>query len=234
MVTRSTHVFKTVDQLNLELDLYTLEVDQAAYLRRDPNGVIFLWFHGGGFVGFNRRLLPAHVVQSCLRRGWSLVSADYRLLPQVTGYEVVKDARDAYYFVRDKLVGIVTGRSDAQPFVIMGGGSGGKHLTRSLALPGCKVVNSDSQARSRRLTRRNRCHNVDVYSAGHRAAASRVVHILWIGQHAPPCCSATRQSDASQAKCTLGIPSAFLGRTNKCGHLYPPFCIRARDASTRC
>lgn len=83
-----TVVYKTVDNLEIKADVYT-HVAKGI----DSNTPVVLYFHGGAVVGCNRQWLPAHVVQSCLKRGWVLVSADFRQLPQVTGKEIVKDAQ---------------------------------------------------------------------------------------------------------------------------------------------
>ena len=96
MVSLQTHTFKTIDSLELKLDIYTIP---STITSLTPSTPAFLFFHGGGLVGFNRKLLPAHVVQASLSRGWPLISSDYQLLHQVTGKEIVEDASDAYTFV---------------------------------------------------------------------------------------------------------------------------------------
>jgi acetyl esterase/lipase len=74
-------------------------------------------------------------IQTCMKRKWPLVSASYRLLPQVTAAGLLEDAKAAYNFAR------ALGGSDRQ--VIVAGASGGffpatliaQHLTpKPLAL----------------------------------------------------------------------------------------------------
>lgn len=103
----STHTFKTFNNLELKLDIYLQPSNPIPFKPSDP---VVLFIHGGGFVGFNRQHLPPHVVQSCLLRGWPLISADYRLLPQVHGRDVFEDLKDAYQFVREKAPAILAGR----------------------------------------------------------------------------------------------------------------------------
>ena len=86
--TKRTVIYKSIDNLEIKADIYT---HAASGINVDTP--VVLYFHGGGLVGCNRLLLPAHVVQSCLKRGWVLVSADFRHLPQVTGEEIVEDAK---------------------------------------------------------------------------------------------------------------------------------------------
>ena len=61
MVTRSTHIFKTVGSLDMKLDVYTKSAGQTQEFA-DPNLTVFLYFHGGGLVRFNRVLLYVHIV----------------------------------------------------------------------------------------------------------------------------------------------------------------------------
>jgi len=86
--TKRSVVYKTVDNLEIKADIYTHAPGGI-----DVNTPVVLFFHGGGVTAWNRLGIPAHVVQSCLKRRWVLVSADYRLLPQATGKEVVEDAK---------------------------------------------------------------------------------------------------------------------------------------------
>jgi acetyl esterase/lipase len=106
-VTVTTHPFKRINDdltLNLEIFQKTSSLDQSL----DPLRPVVLFLHGGGFVGFNREHVPPHVVQMALLRDWLLVSADYRLLPQVKGADIFDDVKDAYRFVREELVGLLS------------------------------------------------------------------------------------------------------------------------------
>jgi acetyl esterase/lipase len=104
MASRATHVFKTTDNLDLKLDIYT----RASWSQSnvwDEHQPVVLFFHGGGYVGYDREHLPPHIVQSCLLRGWPLISPDYRKLPQVSGKDILSDGKAAYSFVVEKLLG---------------------------------------------------------------------------------------------------------------------------------
>ena len=91
--TKRTVVYKTVDGLDIKADIYTHVASGI-----DADTPVLLYFHGGGIVACNRLLVSAHQVQSCLKRGWVLVSVDFRHLPQVTGKEVVEDAQVCFFF----------------------------------------------------------------------------------------------------------------------------------------
>lgn len=69
-------------------------------------------------------MLAPHLVQSCIVRGWILVSADYRLLPQVQGEGLLQDVKAAYDFVRQKLMSRIGMRGT--PRVVVAGASAGE------------------------------------------------------------------------------------------------------------
>lgn len=76
----------------------------------------------------NRELVPVHVVQSCIKRGWPLISPDYDLLPQVKGENLVENIRNAYSFVREKLFSIVNGKEGQEGVwenIVVAGASAG-------------------------------------------------------------------------------------------------------------
>lgn len=130
MVSKSTQVYKTVGSLEIQLDIYTRDADLESNLYKNDTPVV-LFFHGGGVVSHDRRLLPPHFVQSALVRGWPLVSADYRLFPQATGLEVLEDVKDAYAFVREKLPGILNAGTGPMKNVVVTGCSSGEREFQS-------------------------------------------------------------------------------------------------------
>jgi acetyl esterase/lipase len=125
MVSKSTHVYKTVGSLEIQLDIYTRDADLASKRYKNDTPVV-LFFHGGGLVAHDRRLLPPHFVQSALGRGWPLISADHRLAPQANGLDILDDMKDAYKFVLEKLPGILNAGTGPMKNVIVTGCSAGK------------------------------------------------------------------------------------------------------------
>lgn len=63
---------------------------------------VLLWFHGGSFVMGGREWMPAWERSRLLAAGIAVVSVDYRLGPQAKLAEIVRDATDAYHWVRTK------------------------------------------------------------------------------------------------------------------------------------
>lgn len=124
MASKSTYVYKTAATLEILLDVYTRKADLSSH-HLGTNTPVVLFFHGGGVVSHDRRLLYPHIVQSCLKRGWPLVSADYRLFPQADGLDVLEDLKDAYAFVREKLPGVLNIGAGPMTNVIVSGQSAG-------------------------------------------------------------------------------------------------------------
>ncbi|KAL1604874.1 hypothetical protein SLS60_004414 [Paraconiothyrium brasiliense] len=65
-------------------------------------------YHGGGFVIGSRAMIPEAQVRHLTEAGVVVVSADYRLCPQLSLYEgPIQDAKDAYLWSRNILPGIL-------------------------------------------------------------------------------------------------------------------------------
>lgn len=113
MLTKSTHDYAN-HEIALKCDIY--EAD--SYPSSNP---VFLFFHSGGLVGGGRECVPPWVVQACMQRKWTLISASYRFLPQSGDSGLVQDALAAYKFAQSwKADGVGQNRQ-----VIIGGASAG-------------------------------------------------------------------------------------------------------------
>ncbi|KAK3312075.1 Alpha/Beta hydrolase protein [Apodospora peruviana] len=117
---KSTQQF-AIHEIPLECDIY----DTSDYPADSP---VFLFFHSGGLAGGARSVVPPWLVQVCYKRKWPLVSASYRLLPQVDGKCLLDDARAAYQFA--SIFG--AGTPSERP-VIAGGASAGFFLATLIA-----------------------------------------------------------------------------------------------------
>ncbi|KAK3389779.1 Alpha/Beta hydrolase protein [Podospora didyma] len=109
-----------VHDVPLDCDIY----EAADYPKSGP---VFLFFHSGGLVVGDRSMVPPWLVQTCYKRQWPLLSASYRLLPQVFGNGLLDDAKAAYDFARSLGVG------GANRHVIVGGASAGVFLATLIA-----------------------------------------------------------------------------------------------------
>jgi acetyl esterase/lipase len=92
VVTRSTYVYKTTGDLCIFADVYrkTDELVKPA----------ILWIHGGALIGGNRRELNPVQAEKYLNAGYTIISIDYRLAPQVKLQKIIEDLKDAYRWVR--------------------------------------------------------------------------------------------------------------------------------------
>ena len=88
------------DSAPLLADIYRAASNSAG----KPSSLL-LWYHGGGLVCGNRQtMVPAYLVDELVvKRGWTLVSFDYRLVPERTLDDMAADVRAAERFVLHQL-----------------------------------------------------------------------------------------------------------------------------------
>lgn len=96
-----------------------------------------LGFHGGGFVVGSRSELPFKELEYLTEHGILVVSADYRLCPQVSLFEgPIKDAHDIYAWCKGTLphkmlrIGAIVDPSRIVAFGQSAGGLLALHLVR--------------------------------------------------------------------------------------------------------
>lgn len=89
---KSGIVYKVVDGLEITLDIHIPENAQAV--------PILLWFHGGGLLQGHREKIAPHMLESVSKCNHALISADYRLAPQVGVQDIFEDVQDCVNFIR--------------------------------------------------------------------------------------------------------------------------------------
>jgi len=85
-------VYKAVNGLEITFDLYLPANAQAV--------PILLWFHGGGLLQGHREKVAPHMLESVSKYNHCLISADYRLAPQVGVQDIFADVEDCIAFIR--------------------------------------------------------------------------------------------------------------------------------------
>ncbi|MDG2170377.1 MAG: alpha/beta hydrolase, partial [Opitutales bacterium] len=120
-------VYKTVDNRSLNLHIFNPEGHQATDTR-----VVFITFHGGGWVNRDARYFYPFV-DHFAKKGMVGISVGYRLHDKKAGisvFDCVKDARSAVRYVRKhaRELGINPNK------IIVSGGSAGAHLAAGTAL----------------------------------------------------------------------------------------------------
>jgi acetyl esterase/lipase len=115
---KRTFTYKKVDKLEIPLDLY---------LPEDAKSVpILLWFHGGGLLQGIRSSVSPHMLRAVQKHNLALISADYRLAPQVGVKDIYEDVRDCVAFIRNQMPGKVgEGVIDASRVAVSGSSAGG-------------------------------------------------------------------------------------------------------------
>lgn len=102
------------------------------YRPRDVNvsGPVLVYFHGGGYFSGNNRREARALLHRLAARGWTCISAAYRLRPRFGFEEHLADARAALTWAHENAA-VHGGDTDA---VVMAGSSAGGHLTALCAL----------------------------------------------------------------------------------------------------
>ena len=114
-VVRSTYTYKTTGDLHIRADVY-----------RKPDDIVrpaVLWIHGGALIMGNRGWLHPVQAEKYLNAGYTVISIDYRLAPQVRLQRIIEDLEDAYRWVRTE--GPKLFRIDPNRIAVVGHSAGG-------------------------------------------------------------------------------------------------------------
>jgi acetyl esterase/lipase len=111
---KKTHVYKTVDGVKIQADVY----------RADDKTTrpVVVWIHGGALINGSRNSVPKQIMDLCKSDGYALVSLDYRLAPEVKLPAIIEDVQDAFKWIH-KMAGEL--HLDTKRIVVTGGSAGG-------------------------------------------------------------------------------------------------------------
>ena len=112
---RKTYVYKEVDSIKIHADVHRPSDDQVR--------PVVVWIHGGALIMGGRQSIPGDLRRMCSKRGYALVSIDYRLAPEVKLPAIIEDLKDALKWIRGK--GAEVAKLDAEKVVVTGGSAGG-------------------------------------------------------------------------------------------------------------
>ena len=147
--------------------------------RRNAEGAVLLYFHGGGFRGGSKRREGRMLLTHLASRGWLCISANYRLQPH-SRRDALIDVKRVIAWVRAH--GHEYGADPASVF-LAGGSAGGYlerdgrvHAERSLAAAGLRRRRhvgdrSDTAVRLLRRPRPRRAGNVTAHDRREQCAA---------------------------------------------------------------
>jgi acetyl esterase/lipase len=112
---KRTYTYKTVGTVKIQADVY----------RPDDKRVrpVVVWLHGGALIVGSRSGVPRDLLDLCRTEGYTLVSFDYRLAPEVKLPAIIEDLRDAFRWLREQ--GPKLFHADPERMVVTGGSAGG-------------------------------------------------------------------------------------------------------------
>src|SRR6516165_5242544 len=91
---KKPYIYKTVDKLEIQADVYCSKAD-----RLRPT---LIWIHGGALILGDRRGIDDTFRDPLVAAGFAVVSIDYRLAPETKLAAILEDVQDACKWVRDK------------------------------------------------------------------------------------------------------------------------------------
>jgi acetyl esterase/lipase len=112
---KTTYTYKTVGELPIRLDVH----------RPDDQTVrpVVVWIHGGALIMGNRESVPGRIFDLARKEGYTVVSIDYRLAPEVKLPDIAADLDDAFAWIRGD--GAKMCHLDPERMVVTGGSAGG-------------------------------------------------------------------------------------------------------------
>ncbi|KAJ3476865.1 hypothetical protein NLG97_g8995 [Lecanicillium saksenae] len=114
---KETHVYVPRQTTDISLDVYTSKQGQMP-------SPIMLWFHGGYLITGSRIAIPDWLLNFAYDQGWTVVSPDYRVLPESTGLATIEDLQSAYRWVAKELP-CIHRECDANRIILAGASAGG-------------------------------------------------------------------------------------------------------------
>jgi len=110
-----TVVYKVADKCEIKADVYP-----AADGTRNP---AVMWAHGGALIQGSRKWIDRPFLGELRKRGFAVVSIDYRLAPETKLVAIIEDLQDAWKWLRKQ--GPEQFGIDPQRIAVAGGSAGG-------------------------------------------------------------------------------------------------------------
>lgn len=92
MLYKQTHTYKIVAGCEIQADVYRV--------RDNVIRPAILWLHGGALILGDREMLPQDQLEKYVEGGYTVVSANYRLAPEIKLKSIIEDLQDAYTWTR--------------------------------------------------------------------------------------------------------------------------------------
>lgn len=110
-----TYIYKTVDGCDIRADVH----------KTPGTGIqpVILWLHGGALIDGTREAIKPKQLELYLKSGFTVVSADYRLAPEVKIDSIISDIKDVYDWIRKQ--GPELFNADPDRIAVIGHSAGG-------------------------------------------------------------------------------------------------------------
>lgn len=110
-----TAVYKTVGNLQIQAEIFRPPGDRVV--------PVVVWIHGGALINGHRQGISSRVRSYARKRGFALVSIDYRLAPETKLPSILEDVEDALAWIRGP--GARQYHLDPTRIAVTGGSAGG-------------------------------------------------------------------------------------------------------------
>jgi acetyl esterase/lipase len=114
-LSKHTQPYKVVGDIEIRADVYQAPVDGVR--------PAILWLHGGALIFGDRSTISPEQLERYLSAGYTVITANYRLAPEVKLEAIIEDVRDAYQWVR--VTGPELFRIDPGRIAVIGHSAGG-------------------------------------------------------------------------------------------------------------
>ena len=104
------------------------DVQVDAYLPSnvDKFSAVFIFYHGGFMITGDKTIwVSPWMVKACEKRNWLFLSANYRLLPEATGLDIVVDIKKLHEWVTKSMNAELGISADTSKLILAGGSAGG-------------------------------------------------------------------------------------------------------------
>lgn len=108
-------MYKKVKGVDIKAEIYLPKQDSPGL----PPCVYYM--HGGGFILGDRTTIYPFQIAEKLRRGWAVVSPEYRLAPNAAIKDMYEDMADGYSWIRREL----NNKVDVNRIAVWGHSAGG-------------------------------------------------------------------------------------------------------------
>ncbi|KEQ68320.1 alpha/beta-hydrolase [Aureobasidium namibiae CBS 147.97] len=119
-------VYKKVGNTTISLDVFL--PDNLESISTEVR--VFLFIHGGAWIAGNRESYCRPLFDEFLSRGYAVITADYRLVPESSFQEQLEDIRDLEQWIRQDLPEVLANRQRGVRCgdIIVAGASAGAHV----------------------------------------------------------------------------------------------------------